>query len=168
MSVSILLAIGSNGELGYKDGLPWDRISHDMKYFKQLTTGNIVVMGRKTWDAIGYLPNRQNVVLTRSHVSSLSADKHGRVPDAVINSLDNIPFEHDKTTFIIGGAEVYKSVLNTNFSKSFYITSVNPKTKPLQCDTWLKDYLDFIPKSQLIDEYTSPDYDVKYYKLEDD
>lgn len=68
MSISLVAAISKNNCIGKNGELPW-HIPEDMKRVKELTTGNVVVMGRKTWESIPEkyrpLPNRTNVVITR-------------------------------------------------------------------------------------------------------
>jgi len=66
---SIIVAIGENNEIGKDNDLLW-RISADMKRFKAITTGNTIVMGRKTFDSLpkGALPNRRNIVLSHQEL----------------------------------------------------------------------------------------------------
>ncbi|RYZ66217.1 MAG: hypothetical protein EOP09_13030 [Proteobacteria bacterium] len=64
--IRLIAGVSQNGVIGLDNQLPW-KISEDLKRFRQLTTGGVVVMGRKTFDSIGRpLPNRENWVLTRS------------------------------------------------------------------------------------------------------
>mgnify|MGYP005812312907 CR=1 FL=1 len=64
--ISLVVAIADNGVIGRDNGLPW-RLSGDMAWFKRITTGKPVIMGRKTWDSLPRkpLPNRPNIVVTR-------------------------------------------------------------------------------------------------------
>jgi len=65
-TIALVVAVADNGVIGRDGGLPW-RLPDDLKHFKQLTTGHAVVMGRRTWESIGRpLPNRLNIVLSRS------------------------------------------------------------------------------------------------------
>jgi len=65
MKLSLIVAIAQNGCIGIDNKLPW-YLPEDLKYFRRLTTGNIVIMGRKTYDSIGKpLPNRHNIVISR-------------------------------------------------------------------------------------------------------
>ena len=64
-TISLIVAVARNGVIGRDNQLPW-RISEDLKYFKRVTLGKPVVMGRKTYESIGKpLPGRPNVVITR-------------------------------------------------------------------------------------------------------
>ncbi|WP_277655821.1 dihydrofolate reductase [Seleniivibrio woodruffii] len=91
--------IGSGGKM------PW-HIPQDLKMFRKITTGNIVVMGRKTYESIGKpLPERENIILSHTPVEGVTVC--GSILEAVrIGELS------DKKLFFIGGAEVYGQVIN--------------------------------------------------------
>ena len=73
MIISMIAAIGLEGELGREDELIW-RISADLKSFKRITTGRHIVLGRKTFESIGRpLPNRTSIVMTRTPPDELRA-----------------------------------------------------------------------------------------------
>ena len=103
--VSIIVAVAENGTIGDRNALLW-HISEDLKRFKALTTGHPVIMGRKTYESLGRpLPNRTNVVLSRSG---------GEFPGCrVARSLDEALalFPDDEELFIIGGAQIYEQAL---------------------------------------------------------
>jgi dihydrofolate reductase len=66
MIISMIVAHGPKNEIGFQNKLLW-HLSDDLKNFKKITTGKAIVMGRKTFESIGKpLPNRKNIVLTRS------------------------------------------------------------------------------------------------------
>lgn len=66
MSLSLIVARASNGVIGKDNQLPW-HLPADLKYFKAVTMGKPIVMGRKTFQSIGRpLPGRQNIVVTRN------------------------------------------------------------------------------------------------------
>ncbi|MCA1590982.1 MAG: dihydrofolate reductase [Acidobacteria bacterium] len=92
-----IVAIAKNYAIGKDGKLPW-HYSADLKFFKQTTTGNVIVMGANTWRSIGKpLPNRHNIVLTRSSQLETPPEimKLGS-PDEVV-----------KHVYIIGGAKVF-------------------------------------------------------------
>lgn len=99
-----IVAISRNYAIGKDGKLPW-HYPADLKFFKETTTGNVVVMGATTWRSIGKpLPGRVNIVLSRS----------GRVeaPPGVLvltSKADVIKLSTDETrdVFIIGGAQVF-------------------------------------------------------------
>ena len=70
MSVNAILAMDNNMGIGYDNTLPWPHNKKDMKWFRDCTSGHVVVMGRKTWESFGSkpLPNRINVVVTNKEV----------------------------------------------------------------------------------------------------
>ena len=103
-----IVAVDRNLAIGKDGKLPW-HYSADMRFFKETTTGNAVVMGRRTWLTLkGPLPNRQNIVLTRggSIESSDSLIVMSEV-DAVLEFARNF----DCHLFVMGGAKVYESFL---------------------------------------------------------
>ena len=70
MSIKLICAISKNNVIGNKNQLPWN-ISEDLKRFRELTSENIIVMGRKTFESIGRpLPNRKNIVLSKIKLGS--------------------------------------------------------------------------------------------------
>ncbi len=114
--VSIIAAVAENGVIGDKNALLW-HISEDLKYFKTLTTGHPVIMGRKTWESLGRpLPNRENVVVTRQQLD---------IPGCrVVHSLDEAValFPSGEELFVIGGAQLYAQALP--MADRLYLTRV--------------------------------------------
>ena len=108
MAVIGIVALDRNLAIGKDGRLPW-HYSGDMKFFKQTTIGNTVVMGRRTWLTLkGPLKDRRNIVLSR-HPNLQS-------PDAVIvlNKVDSVldlVKKEEGHLFVIGGAQVYESFL---------------------------------------------------------
>ena len=128
-NLSIIVATDNNNGIGLNNTLPW-HLPEDLKYFKALTLGKIVLMGRKTFESIGRpLPGRVNVILTRN--KSYQAD--GCV---VINDLDQL-FDikqinkevaaiqdfAQQEIFCIGGANLYKQLLDK--ASVLYLTKVD-------------------------------------------
>ncbi len=112
--ITIIAAISKNNCIGKDGRLPW-RIPEDMARFKALTTGHVVVMGRKTWESIPEkfrpLPDRVNVVVTRQTEYA--------VPQGVeiFSSLDDVFASYALrptfyALFIIGGAEIYRQSID--------------------------------------------------------
>lgn len=105
--ISIIAAVDRRMGIGYENKLLfW--LPNDLRRFKALTTGNTIIMGRKTFESLpkGALPNRRNVVLS-SH-----ADTH--CPGAeVFTSLEDAlkSCAEDEQVYIIGGASVYRQAL---------------------------------------------------------
>ena len=105
-NMEIIVAITDNFVIGVDGSMPW-RLPADLAHFKKITSNNTVVMGRRTWDSIGRaLPNRVNIVISRQN----SFVAQGAT---VISSLEEIQnVDTNGTVFIIGGGEIYKSVIN--------------------------------------------------------
>ena len=117
--ISIIVAIGANGEIGANNNLLW-RLPDDMKRFKELTTGHTVIMGRKTFESLpkGALPNRTNVVITRNNGASFENCEVFNDLKAAIDTYKN-----ENEIFIIGGAEIYRQAMI--FADKMYVTHVH-------------------------------------------
>ncbi|HMG75334.1 MAG TPA: dihydrofolate reductase [Pyrinomonadaceae bacterium] len=103
-----IVAVDRNLAIGKGGRLPW-HYSADMKFFKETTIGNAVVMGRRTWLTLkGPLKDRQNIVLSRNQ--NLSSDDSVKVVGDVDSGLDLVRTQ-DTHLFVIGGAQVYESFL---------------------------------------------------------
>ena len=104
-----IVAVDKNGAIGKGGKLPW-HYSADMKFFKETTTGNAVVMGRKTWLTLNKpLPNRLNIVLTRQ----ATIEPQGSV--VVLRDVDSVlalARTLDSDLYVIGGEQVYRSFLS--------------------------------------------------------
>lgn len=101
MRISLIVAAATNGVIGADGGLPW-HLPNDFKYFKRVTMGKPIVMGRRTWESIGRaLPGRLNIVLTRS--------KDFEAPGATVVSSPAAAIEaagDAEELMIIGGGQV--------------------------------------------------------------
>jgi len=126
MKLAIIVAAARNGVIGNNNQLPW-HLPQDLKYFKAVTLGKPVIMGRKTYESIGRpLPGRTNIVVTRSSDWQVEGV-------VVVNSLEQALSEARKAietspssaaeAMIIGGAEIYRSALPT--VNKVYLTRVD-------------------------------------------
>jgi dihydrofolate reductase len=97
-------AMAANRVIGRDGTLPW-RLPEDLKFFRTLTTGHPIVMGRKTWDSLGRpLPNRRNIVLSRTMPVAEGVE--------VVRSLDELhALGLTGDVFVIGGAEIYRLLM---------------------------------------------------------
>ena len=121
--ISIIVATANNFAIGKDNNLLW-HISEDLKYFKRVTAGHTVIMGRKTWESIGKpLPNRRNIVISRSlKADSLTgAEVFPSLDSAITSSIK--PEEINKEVFIIGGGEIYRQALP--IANRLYLTKVH-------------------------------------------
>lgn len=130
--ISIIVAIAQNGAIGYKGDLIY-HLSADLRRFKELTTGNTVIMGHKTFQSLpkGALPNRRNIVLTRQQGVSYPGTE-------VYSSLDEALSKcaRDEKVYIMGGAQVYTQALP--MADELEITLVNDT--PALADTFFPEF----------------------------
>jgi len=120
MSLSLILAASQNGVIGANNRLPW-RLPADLAYFKRLTLGHSVVMGRKTHESIGKpLPGRTNIIVTRDRSFACSNC-------IVLHSLEEaLLFAHKKAeneVFIIGGGMIYEQ--SRDLWNKLYLTEID-------------------------------------------
>jgi dihydrofolate reductase len=114
--INIIVAMSKNRVIGNANTLIW-HLPEDLRRFKQLTTGNTIVMGRKTYESIGKpLPNRRSIIITR--------DTNYKVDGCeVVNSLEEALELSNNNCFIIGGGEIYKQSLK--IADRIYLTLVH-------------------------------------------
>ena len=109
MPVTIVAAVARNGVIGVDGRLPW-RLPDDLRRFKKLTLGHVLVMGRKTYESIGHpLPGRTTVVVTRNARWDSGSDEvvvAAGVPEAIAAAT-----AIDDEVFLVGGAQVYAAAL---------------------------------------------------------
>jgi len=107
--MELVVAMTTKGVIGKESGLPW-HIPEDLKHFRLLTQGSVVVMGKKTYNSLPYGPlrNRMNVVLSREPGVESQYDNLIFVTmENIFHVLDQYQQENKKI-FIIGGSEIYK------------------------------------------------------------
>lgn len=124
--LSLIVAMAENRVIGVNNNLPW-RLPNDLRYFKQVTMGKPVIMGRKTFESIGKpLPGRTNIVITRqSDYKGEGVDVVSSLDEAIalgrniglINGIDEV--------MVIGGAEIYAQALP--YADRLYLTQVHAR-----------------------------------------
>ncbi len=115
MIVSVIVATSLNNVIGLNNSLPW-HLPKDLAYFKKITTGSVIIMGRKTYESIGKaLPNRLNIVVTRdSSYDALDAEVCNDIESAISLAKDFLKNNTEKKeVFIIGGANIFKQTIAT-------------------------------------------------------
>lgn len=129
MKVSLIVAAAKNGVIGRDNQMPW-HLPEDLKYFKRVTMGKPVVMGRKTYESIGRpLPGRLNIVVSRQQ-DWLPADELGRKSVFVVTDLDAgiLAAKEAASTsgvdevMVIGGAQIYTAC--AGIADRVYLTEV--------------------------------------------
>ncbi|NLA24161.1 MAG: dihydrofolate reductase [Bacteroidales bacterium] len=122
MSFSIIVALGANNEIGLHNDLLW-YIPGDLKRFKEITTGHTIVMGKNTYLSLPNrpLPNRRNIVITRSGASFDGVETLASIQEAIEACNPN------EENFIIGGGSIYKQFMP--FTDKLYLTRVYENTE---------------------------------------
>ena len=108
-----VVAMDNQRCIGKDNDLPW-HISADLKHFKEITQGGVIILGRKNFDSIGRpLPKRVNWVITRNLEWSFEGVKVAHsIEEALIKSLDDVQTsEKPNTIFIIGGGEIFQQTI---------------------------------------------------------
>lgn len=120
MKNSIIVAISNNNVIGKDNALLW-RLSADMRFFKEKTTGHHIIMGRKTFESLGnrLLPNRTSIVISRN--ADYQLPEGGILATSIENAIAKVKDETE--AFFIGGEQIYKSALP--FVDTLYITRVH-------------------------------------------
>ena len=132
--ISVIAAVARNRAIGYENKLiHW--LPNDLKRFKALTTDHTIVMGRNTFLSLpkGALPNRRNIVLSRSQKAFPGCDTYASLKEALQHC------SNDEDIYIIGGASVYKQALP--LADRLCLTEIDDT--PAQADTFFPDYSDW-------------------------
>jgi len=119
MTISIIVAVSQNNVIGQENKLPW-HLPADMKYFKQLTMGHPIIMGRSTYESIGKaLPGRVNIVITRQE--DFVAEGCVVVGD-LKSAFEIAKQDSSDECFIIGGGDIIRQSLV--WADKLYITRI--------------------------------------------
>ena len=117
-AISMIVARSRNHVIGRDNQMPW-KISADLQFFKRVTMGHPVIMGRKTWESIGRpLPGRRNIVVSRNVDLQLQGAEVAHSLDAALNSLSEC-----SRVFVIGGEQLFKQAFER--ADRLYITEIN-------------------------------------------
>jgi dihydrofolate reductase len=144
-----IAAMSLNRVIGAGNRIPW-HLPEDFKWFKQLTTGNVIVMGRKTFESIGKpLPNRETIVLSRSQFSYPGV--------RTISDLNDIDLENElREVYLCGGAQVYAQGLP--LCSDLYLTLVK---REVEGDAFFPPFED---KFELVEEIRdTPEFKILHY-----
>ena len=124
--INIIAAVGKNNELGKDNNLLW-HLKGDLKFFKEKTNHQTIIMGRRTFESLPkLLPNRRHVVLSSSN----------SFPSEVVvyHNLENL-LQNENEGFVIGGGMIYKLLLN--YASNIYLTEID---KTYDADTYFPDF----------------------------
>lgn len=148
MTLSIIVAIASDGAIGRANDLLW-HLPADLKRFKELTTGHTILMGRKTFESLprGPLPNRRNIIISRSLPTQPGAEVYPTIQQAMEACAS------DEEVFIIGGGEIYRQLLPN--TERIYLTRVQasfpdaevffPELDPTE---WIEETREVYPRDE--------------------
>ena len=163
MDLVIIAAVGENGVIGADGGLPW-HYPEDLRYFKKVTMGHPVLMGRRTYESIvdrlgEPLPDRTNVVMTRGEYRP---DSESVIVTGSLNeAIDAAAGTDAETAYMIGGASVFRQTLERGLADRLVITHT-PDT--YEGDTYWPgpDFADLavVDRTPLGDELDAVTYDL--------
>ena len=181
-----IAAMSLNRVIGAENKIPW-HLPEDFKWFKQMTLGNVVVMGRKTFESLGRpLPNRKNMILTRhpqrlikqhpqifgqyhewrggGHLKRAYQFRFSKLGERqeteifIFNSLEKLtPDEFPNDIFICGGAQVYEQALP--LCSDLYLTLVKREVEGDACFPPFEDKFDLMEVVQ-----DRPDFKILHYR----
>lgn len=161
--LSLIVATTREGIIGKEGALAW-RIPKDLQYFKKVTMGKTMIMGRKTFESLpGMLPGRKHVVLTRNRDLSFPEGVE------VLHDLEEVLKYRDlsEEVMIIGGGELFQ--LFMPYCEKLYITYVN---KEFQGDTYfpLEKLTDFVEvhRETALDEHSGIELDFTVYQKKEE
>jgi dihydrofolate reductase len=149
-SFKAIAAMSLNRVIGSDGKIPW-HLPEDFRWFKQMTTGHVIVMGRKTFESIGKaLPNRETIVLSRSGFSH---------PDVrTVASLAELDAAHEsREIFICGGAEIYAQTLP--LCSDLYLSVVK---REVEGDAFFPPFEDRFELVGLV--FDRPEFEVRHYR----
>ncbi len=157
--MNLIVAVDKNWAIGYKNDL-LVKIPADQRFFREETTGKVVIMGRKTLESFPQkqpLKNRKNIVITK--------DRNYKVKDAVVvhsieealKEVEGVPTED---VYVIGGATIYEQMMQ--YCDVAHVTKID---YAYQADTFFPN-LDEMPEWQVVaDSEEQTYYDLEYYFL---
>ena len=147
-----IVAMTRNRVIGKNNKIPW-RLPGEQRWFKEVTMGHAILMGRKTFESIGRpLPGRRNLVVTRAGKFAGVEMIHD------LSAFNPGPYELDGAeVFVIGGAEIYKALLDR--CDMIYATVVK---RPYEGDAYFPEFESQFEISETIRE--TPEFDIFSYR----
>ncbi len=151
--ISIIAAVAKNRAIGYQNKLIY-WLPNDLKRFKALTTGHTIIMGRNTFLSLpkGALPNRRNIVLSRSAKTFEGCDVYPSLEEALKHCTP------DEDIYIIGGASVYRQALK--LADRLCLTEIDDI--PAEADTFFPPYEDDWQEESREDHPIDDRHDFRY------
>ncbi|MBR1621555.1 MAG: dihydrofolate reductase [Prevotella sp.] len=137
--INIIAAVARNRAIGYENKLLY-WLPNDLKRFKSLTTGHTIIMGRRTFESLpkGALPNRRNIVISRSVKELPNCDCYSSLEEALAHCAK------DEDVYIIGGGSIYNQAIE--FADKLYLTEIDDT--PKNADTYFPEYENWIEEKR--------------------
>lgn len=152
--IGLIVAYTKNRVIGNEGRIPW-RIKGEQRRFRELTTGNVVIMGRRSYEEIGHpLPNRFTIVVSRTaKFEAENCVTVGSLKEAIEYALKNRPEEN---IYLSGGAGIYKEGIN--LADKLFITEVNLE---IEGDTFFPEFDENL-YTKTIDEFVDGEIPYTY------
>ena len=149
--ISLIVAYAKNHVIGNKGCIPW-RIKGEQKRFKELTTGNVVIMGRRSYEEIGHpLPNRMNIIVSNTRkFEAENCMTAGSLKEA-------IEMAGDREIFISGGARLYEESLP--YVEKMYVTEIDCE---IEGDTYFPDFDPSLYDKEIVERHDEGDIPYTY------
>ena len=159
--IKIIVAVDKKGAIGKNNDLLYN-IKEDLKNFKDLTSGNIVVMGRNTWDSlhIKQLPNRTNIILTKTLKGI-----NGAIVLSSFDELEEYLKYTDRDVYIIGGASIYNQVIEKDMASEAHITFVDDTVEDADVFIEIDKLKSLLPNANYIKNFDQDDLKSEYIVL---
>lgn len=162
-TISMIAAIGKKDRsIGKDNALMW-HVPADQKYFREVTKGHPVIMGRKTYESIPEqyrpLPGRPNIIVTRQ--DEYSVPEGVFVTDSLESAIDKAKETDNEEVFIIGGQQIYEQGLQ--YTDKLYITIIDTE---MTGDTFFPEYEQDFTKETFREAGTSNGFDYTIVNLE--
>lgn len=157
MIISLVAAVDSKNGIGLNGKMPWGHIKEDMEFFRGLTTGSTVIMGRVTFESLGNkpLPNRRNIVIS----STANVAYYFKYDNLFYeSSLENalLRLLSEKQIFIIGGESIYKKAID--YADRIFLTHID---KDYNCDRFFPNVDENIFRKEELKNFEYNSIDVK-------
>ena len=159
--IKIIVAVDEKGAIGRNNELLY-HIKDDLKNFKSVTSANVVLMGRNTWESLPIkpLPNRENIVLTTTN-KKLNGAK-------VINSFDeleNYLKDTEKDIYIMGGASIYNQVMESKLVDEAHVTFVKDIVEDADTFISIDNLKELLPRENYVTTFEQDDLKADYIIL---
>jgi len=151
-----ILAMPKNRAIGKNGGLPWPSIKNDFKWFKEFTTGNTIIVGKKTFDTLPLLKNRECLVLVKedtildSYIENQYLVNNNSMTGKLITISEIKSYNDFRQSYLIvaGGAKTYINLLP--YIDEFYVTHV---TGSYDGDVFMPPFEHMFSKNEVVKEF---------------